>query len=120
MTTPELVLIVSSILAIFGLLYESMSKMRVRSMGPDSGKRPVTTHRNLRLLGRFGYKSGRIYYQCFCLGPLPFAPIGCYQSETSQVRDITSSQKGNACEVLALYLRWGWVVAIIALLQIIL
>ena len=89
-------------------------------MDPDSGKRPITTHRNLRLLGRFDYKTGKIFYQCFCLGPLPLAPIGCYQSDTSHVRDIKSSQKGNACEVLALYLRWGWVVAFIALLQIIL
>lgn len=120
MTIQYYILIVSLCLSLLGLIYELSSRVRARHIRPDSGKRPEFSHRNLRLLGPFNYRTGRIYYQCFCFGHLPLAPIGCYLSGSPSAKDIISGQKVVFWEILALYLRWGWVVALFSTLLIVL
>ena len=120
MTSQIIILLVSIALAISGLMIELLSKSRARRIIPDSGRRPYTSHRNLRVLGHFKYKPGSISYQCFCLGPLPIAPIGCYLCDSGANHAIVSAQKSVILEVCSLYLRWGWVVAFVALLVILL
>lgn len=69
-------------------------------------------------MGGFKYKVGTFYYQCLCLGPFIFAPLGCYVSNSRNIKDIISAQKGNIWEICALYFRWGWIVALVAVLSI--
>lgn len=83
----------------------------------DLGNRPEVWYKNLRLMGGFKYKAGTVYYQCLCLGPFIFAPLGCYVSNSRNIKDIISDQKGNVWEICALYFRWGWLVALVTVLS---
>ena len=120
MQTVHLILIISLALAVIGLIIELSSALRERKTITDQGGRPVMMHRNLRLMGKFIFRNGQIFYHCFCLGPFPIFPIGCYNSKSNKAADIVSKQRGNFIEVLALYFRWGWLVAVISLLLMVL
>lgn len=68
-------------------------------------------------MGGFKYKAGTVYYHCLCLGPFVFVPLGCYESSSKRTRDISSALKGDVWEICALYSRWGWLVALVVLLN---
>ena len=114
MTTAQIILIVSLVVASLGLIIELTSNRRKRAWVKDLGNRPETWYKNLRLMGGFKYKAGTIYYQCLCLGPFVFAPLECYVSNSRDIKDIISVQNGNVWEICALYFRWGWLVALVA------
>jgi len=115
MTTAIITLIISTTLAIIGLALELSSRTRKRQLVQADGKTPSFTHRNLRLMGVFRYKNGTIHYHSYCFGPLPIIPIGCYSCGGNRISDVTGTQKANLLEILSLYLRWGWVVALVSL-----
>jgi len=119
MSAVYVVIIISITLAALGVMIELSSNRRVRKNDLDGGKRPFFMHRNLRLMGNFRYRNGKVYYHCLSLGPFPFAPIGCYVSESRNSSDIQSSQKGQFLEIFALYSRWGWIVALVAVATLI-
>lgn len=116
MSTAYIVIAISITLAALGLIIELSSNRRVRKYGPDCGKRPSFVHRNLKLIGNFNYKGGKIYYHCLCMGPFPFVPMGCYVSTSRKGADIKSSQKSKVLEIFALYSRWGWLVAFVSII----
>lgn len=119
MSTIYIAIVISITLAALGLIIELSSNRRVREYGPDCGKRPSFVHRNFKLMGDFNYRSGRVYYHCLCIGPFPFAPMGCYVSTSRKGADIQSSQKSKALEVFALYSRWGWLVTFVSIIRLI-
>ncbi len=112
----EIVLVISAAVAILGIILELSTRIRSRNLIDDTDKRPPFFHRNLRLVGRFKYKNGLIRYHCFCLGPFIFAPMGCYMCSNDNRKDVRSSQRWEITEVIALYLRWGWVSFSVSLL----
>ncbi len=117
MTTSQIILIASLVVAALGLIIELTSNRRERTFVRDLGKRPQACYKNLRLMGRFKYKGGTIYYYCLCIGPLIIAPLGCYVSSSKKAGDVSSAQKNNVWEICALYSRWGWLVALVVLLK---
>lgn len=116
MSTIQIVLIVSIAVAALGLIIELSSGRRNRFLQNDSGNRPSVIHRNFHLTGKFNYKFGLIRYQCFCLGPFIFVPVCCFSCDKHHPKSIMSAQKMKFLEIFALYSRWGWIIAIIALL----
>lgn len=117
MTTSQIILTVSLVVAALGVIIEQTSNRRRRAFVNDYGNRPRACYKNLRLMGGFKYKAGTVYYYCLCLGPFVFAPLGCYESPSKRTCDISSAQKGDAWEICALYFRWGWIVALVVLLN---
>lgn len=118
--TPYIILGISVALGLIGLAIERIPSLRPR--GEASGKAGSVSfdHRNYRLIGGFNSRGSRIYYHSFCLGPLPLVPTGCYVSETCKASGVTRALNCNVMEIIALYLRWAWVVAFVALLAIVL
>ena len=116
MVSSQIIFIIALTLAALGFIYELTSNRRERTIVKSDGCKPEFTHRNLRLVGRFTYNNGRIYYHAFCLGPFIFAPIGCYLGEGRSPKDISGKQKSNLVEIIALYCRWGWLVAAMTLI----
>lgn len=115
MTSAQIIFTASITLAALGLIFELTSNRRKRAIKAADGAKPEFIHRNLRLVGQFKYKAGNIYYHAFCLGPFIFMPIGCYLGEGKRLCEIKGRQKSDAFEIIALYCRWGWLVAAITL-----
>lgn len=118
MSATLIIIIVSVTVAFIGLIFEITSRSRNRHMLPNNGKKPAFVHRNLRLMGGFRYVNGIVFYHSYCLGPFPLVPIGCYVGGSAKSSDVTGSLKANAVEIIALYFRWGWLIAAIALLTL--
>ena len=117
MVSSQIIFTIAITLAALGLIYELTSNRRKRTIVKSDGHKPEFTHRNLRLIGRFTHKNGQIYYHAFCLGPFIFAPLGCYLVEGRREKTISGRQKSNPIEIMALYCRWGWLVALICILH---
>lgn len=117
MTSSQIILTVSLVAAALGLIIELTSNRRKRAFGNDLCNRPQACYRNLRLMGGFKYKAGTVYHHCLCLGPFVFVSLGCYESSSKRTRDISSALKGDVWEICALYSRWGWLVALVVLLN---
>jgi len=114
-----IVIVCFVVFAVIGLFFELSSNKRDRVMISDKGGRPYFVNRNLRLIGNFNYKTGKIFYHCFSIGPLPLFPIGCYLSKSKSPFEILSAQKFHPIELFALYARWGWPIAIVQAVSII-
>jgi len=117
MLSSQIIFFITLTLATLGLAYELTSKWRERTIVKSDGRKPEFIHRNLKLIGRFTYKNGQIYYHAFCLGPFILAPLGCFHGEGRRSKDVLGKQKSNPVEILALYCRWGWLVSLACFLH---
>ena len=88
-----------------------------RSIKSIASGKPSPITKNLKLLGGFERQGSKYYYHTFCFGPLPLVPIGCYSG--TDTKNITSKQNIDILEIISLYLRWGWVVAVFSALILI-
>ena len=116
MSANVAIIIVSALAAAIGLGLELSSSSRVRKNSKGKGGMPSFVHKNLHLIGGFRYKNAKVYYHSLCFGPFLIAPLGCYLSDSSSVSGIRQSVSCNAVELLALYLRWAWVVLLVSVL----
>lgn len=117
-------LIISVLLIVLGLVFKHNCSEHPRKKRMLDGKKPnllgSINSFGFTMLGNFTYNDGvQISYYCLSVCWCPIIPLGCYacQVVSSEGNSTTyvfgGSQPWKAEEILSLYSRWLWIVALV-------